>query len=222
MASLRKANMDKIVVYTVILGGYDRLWPPLMWNGEAEYVCLSDTPIPKTPPWEVRLVTPESNDMRREARRLKVLSHRYFPRAEYVLFHDGNIRLNTEAPSAWLGERDMALCAHPERDCIYEEVEACVQLNKDKEETMRAQVARYKAEGYPKDAGLVATTVILRRQSTAIRLFNECWWAEIAGGSVRDQLSFNYVCWKLGMKYDVIPGDLFRNEQFQYVFPHGR
>ena len=27
------------------------------------------------------------------------------------------------------------------------------------------------------------------------------WWSEIENNSVRDQLSFNYVCWKINIQY---------------------
>jgi len=193
-----------------------------MWDGAWKHVCLSDSPIPETPPWEIRLVTPKSDDTRREARRLKVLSHRYFPKAEYILFHDGNIRFNMDRPLRWLKQHDMALCAHPERDCIYEEAEICIKSRKDNEGIIRAQMARYKEGGYPENAGLVATTVLLRRHTEAVRRFNERWWEEISKGSVRDQLSFNYVCREFGMGYDIIPGHVFHNQRFEYFFPHGQ
>lgn len=213
--------MSEFVVYTVILGGYDRLMPPLMWDERWKYVCLSDTPMPETPPWEVRLVVPESKDFHRESRRYKALSYRCFPGAEYTLYHDGNIRLNMDRPLRWLKEHDMALCAHPARNCVYTEAARCIREGKGNEETINAQIARYRVEGYPEEAGLAACTIILRRHTEAVRRFNEHWWEEISNGSMRDQLSFNYLCWKLGMKYDVIPGDLFRNERFEYLFPHG-
>jgi hypothetical protein len=47
--------------------------------------------------------------------------------------------------------------------------------------------------------------VILRRHTDAIRHLNEAWWNEIVRGSRRDQLSFNYVAWKLGLRYATFP-----------------
>jgi hypothetical protein len=37
---------------------------------------------------------------------------------------------------------------------------------------------------------------------------NEAWWEEMTRGSVRDQVSLPYVCWKAGLRWDVIPGKL--------------
>jgi hypothetical protein len=46
--------------------------------------------------------------------------------------------------------------------------------------------------------------VILRRHTPAVAAFNEAWWAEIQAGSRRDQVSFTYVAWKLGLRYATI------------------
>lgn len=38
------------------------------------------------------------------------------------------------------------------------------------------------------------------------------WWKIIATYSKRDQLSFNYIMWKLKKNYTVIPGNIRDNE----------
>jgi hypothetical protein len=53
---------------------------------------------------------------------------------------------------------------------------------------------------------LVETSVLLRRNTAAVRRFNEAWWEEVEKGSCRDQISFNYVAWKLNQTYGHIPG----------------
>jgi hypothetical protein len=45
----------------------------------------------------------------------------------------------------------------------------------------------------------------LRRHTQAVRAFNEAWWTEIVRGSWRDQLSFDYISWKLGISYVNFP-----------------
>ena len=42
-----------------------------------------------------------------------------------------------------------------------------------------------------------------RRYCAAVAEFNEMWWEEILHGSVRDQLSFDYVRWQLEGRVDV-------------------
>jgi len=211
--------LPKVVVYTVIIGAYEPLLTPYVSHPSIEYVCLSDTPMPERPPWQTRLVPRQIEDARRESRRFKTLSHRYFPEAEYTLYHDGNIRLKDIEFLDWLTGHDMAFCIHPRRDCVYEEAEACIEARKGSREEIEAQIARYRAEGYPEKAGLGTTTVILRKHTKEVRRFNEAWWGEYSNGSARDQLSFNYMCWKLGMGYDLVPGGLYGSDRFEWVFP---
>jgi hypothetical protein len=47
-----------------------------------------------------------------------------------------------------------------------------------------------------------------------MKRFDEVWWDEISRHSRRDQLSFNYVAWKLGFEYSTLPGCVDQNEFF--------
>lgn len=87
---------------------------------------------------------------------------------------------------------------------MYEEAEECIRLGKDLPEVIEKQMERYRKEGYKADNGLVVTNVLVRKHTdkNVIKLMN-LWWEEIERNSKRDQLSFNYACWKLGINYDV-------------------
>ena len=82
-----------------------------------------------------------------------------------------------------------------------------------------AVVARYKREGYPKDNGLAETTCVMRRHTPAVIKFNEEWWKELRANSIRDQLSCDYVLWKLGMSYMTLEGVRTDCAHFSWV-PH--
>jgi len=83
---------------------------------------------------------------------------------------------------------------------------------------LKAQIKRYRAEGYPEDNGLIMSSVILRRHNEPeIIEFDKKWWEEIANGSKRDQLSFNYIQWKTGLKYNFLEGDARDNSTFEVV-----
>lgn len=43
----------------------------------------------------------------------------------------------------------------------------------------------------------------------------EDWYSEVVNYSFRDQLSFNYVCWKNNFMYDESDIFYFKNEYFQ-------
>ena len=70
------------------------------------------------------------------------------------------------------------------------------------------QVSRYTKEGYPPDNGLSELPVILRRNTEKIKELNELWMYEIEHGSFRDQISFDYCAWKLGIKVNHFDGDI--------------
>jgi len=212
---------EGLVVYTVIINRYDSLKPPLVVDPDVRYVCITDEPLSDVPPWRQRVVKGNHGSPRRHARLYKIMAHACFALAEYSLYIDARIQLKIYPADAlfWLKEHDLALCQHPTDHCIYDEAKKVWDWHLDDREVVERQMARYKAKGYPKDRGLATTSVILRRHTEAIQRLNNYWWIEVGNHSVRDQLSFDYVCWLLGMRYDVIPGNVFSNPCFAYV-PH--
>lgn len=128
-------------------------------------------------------------DPRRNAKIYKVLSH-FFDPDEISVWVDGNIfpNMTLEQYARCLGDKDIAMIPHPERDNIYLEAEVCKAWGKDDPAAIDGQIARYKDV-----KGLWAGGLIIRRHTEDIRRRNERWWAEICAGSVRDQLSIPYV-----------------------------
>jgi len=193
------------IVYTANFGNYDNLLLPEHCG--FTHIHLTDEGAIGSKYQELPQV---------RARMCKVLSHKLFPDYKYTIWHDASIefKLDPAALVCYLGDNDIALMAHPERDCIYDEATAVVEMGKERASIVSEQMEHYKAEGYPEHNGLVATGVIVRKHTAKMEQFNNAWWAEIGRYSVRDQLSFNYVCWKMGIKYDVIPGNLWDNKWF--------
>lgn len=105
---------------------------------------------------------------------------------------------------------------HPVRTCAYEEAEVCIEQMRDREEIIRAQMKKYKADGYPMNNGLAAATVVFRRHlnSDCIK-FSNTWWEEIRNHSRRDQLSLNYSFWKNKLTYFEICEGLWSNSMFK-------
>lgn len=151
-----------------------------------------------------------------------------FDRYEYSIWMDGNTSLKVDPEyliEKYLKNDDIAVLRHPERDCIYQEARTCQSLKLDLPEAIASQMIRYIEDGYPKENGLSCTTYILRRHTKKIKEFNEKWWAEICKGSRRDQLSFDYALWKVGIKpkwFDVYHFDSHKiNPYFNYS-KHGK
>lgn len=209
-----------LVCYTAILGRIGDL-PRAVPESSAKFVAFVDTPERRrgacVQGWEPREPLRVFADSRRTARWHKVLSHILFPEAEYTLWVDGCLRV-VDAPALLLGHlRDLDICVfrHAERSCVYRELEACVRLYKDDLATMYQQIARYRREGYPYNNGLAETTAVLRRHTPHVARLNSAWWSEIEHGSVRDQLSFDYVCWRLGIRYATFARTRYDNPHFE-------
>lgn len=61
---------------------------------------------------------------------------------------------------------------------------------------------KYRSEGFPENAEMVQTGIEVRRHNDPNLIkFNELWFDEVRTKSKRDQLSFNYVAWKLNFSY---------------------
>jgi len=142
---------------------------------------------------------------------------------DYSLWVDGCLTPLTpiwELVDRFLNNHDICVFEHCERGCVYKEAEACIRLKKDNPARIRAQVDRYRREGYPYNNGLGETTAVLRRHTKAMEDFNEAWWEEIRTGSCRDQLSFNYAHWKLGTDgYATFEGTRIKSPDFKWR-PH--
>lgn len=224
-----------VTVYSCITGNFDKAELAIRRSGalaesNVSYVLFSDSATgtikAKDTTWDVRPLqyTASLPCNRRRSRWHKLNSHVLFPDSDFTLWIDGSQQFKDGVqPYLQLikpllsSPLDLHTFKHPDRTCIYQELSACIRLNKDNELLMRRQIARYKEYGYPPYSGLVETACILRRKSLAVSAFNKCWWQELKQNSLRDQLSFNYVAWKLKFPYGRIPGCRSDSAYFTFV-----
>lgn len=203
-----------VKVYTAIFGQYDRIRP---YDGG---ICFTDK-AQDVEGWEYRVEKYNTMNARLTARQHKCLSH-MFVDAEYTIWHDGNVRLKMKPED--IVERflpvgyDIATFGHPNRNCIYDEAAEVLRLGYADPEKVDRQMKRYADDGYPSRFGLVETRVVVRRNVQRINQFNVLWWLELKDGACRDQLSFNYVAWKLGIAYNIIPGWSAESDVMEYFF----
>lgn len=212
-----------IVVYTAIFGTIpDELYRPVYEGEGVEYHAYVDRVRGSRHGWQLRPKHFTADDPRRQARQHKLLSHELYPEAEYTLWLDGCLSPlcdPRQLVDQYLGEHDICVFRHMQRNCVYQELEACLQLRKDDPQVMRRQVNTYRREGYPYNRGLAETTAVLRRHSPQVKALNEAWWRELVTGSVRDQLSFDVVCWRLGVPYATFDGTRTRCPHYKWR-PH--
>jgi len=182
------------VVYTAIFGNYDKLNEIENPQVDVDYFCITDGKF-KSKTWQIMHYIPTNMDYCRAARYFKICPHRWFPEYDYSMWIDGNLKLRvTPDIQTVLGEKTLAVSLHPSRDCIYDEIVACEELNKGDSLIMHKQVEYYKSLGFPSHAGLWETNALLRRHNDAeLCALNDLWWEQVSKYSKRDQLSFPFI-----------------------------
>ena len=187
-----------------------------------DLVCLTDNKEMESTAFEIRRHPRISSDPTRCARYFKMLPHLFFLNYNYSVWIDGSAVVKNDIRQLvekYLNRSDMALFAHPERDCIYDEGRVVVELEKDAAELVDQQLERYRNDGYPRHNGLVETAVILRRHlSPEVVRVDEEWWNELLYGSRRDQISFNYVAWKYNFAWTTIEGHVSNGKHFEVIY----
>lgn len=208
----------KIAIFTALFGDYDEWRDPLYVQPNADYFVFTDQDI-KSDVYERLdrlLQTWDGPNNIRLAREVKILSgYKVLCSQGYdlIIYHDCNIvQKNNIQHLIDLQKCDLMILKHPTRICIYDEFHACNDGQKDKTKKMFDQVQGYANEGYPAKNGLAATGIIFRRNNKKVLKFCQAWLKEINNGSHRDQLSFNYVAWKLKYKFDFF--------DWQYIYDY--
>jgi len=74
---------------------------------------------------------------------------------------------------------------------------------------------------FPEHRGLWQSGVLLRRNTAAVKRFNEMWWWEILNGSHRDQIALPVVLEFSGIDFASLPHERL-TEWFVWRADHGR
>lgn len=178
-----------IEVITSICGGKDTLREHKN-KGNAKFIAFTDTQK-ENKKWEIRPAYDKFADPRRNSRIHKILIHKYST-ADVSIWIDGNIKLLVtpeEMVAKYLDGYDMAMFAHPNRNCIYKEALKCCELKLDDIELIIEQAKHYEDSEYGKEKGLCEGGIIIRRNNEKTKALNERWWADYCRFSRRDQIS---------------------------------
>jgi len=204
--------MDK-VIYTCITNDYDTLKEPLVITDGWDYICFTDNKNLTSKTWKIVQMGINSN-MQLEQRKKKINNKYILDDYDLSIWVDGSICVNTNLDTfvEVNHKSDFSLMKHPSRSCVYQEGIACVQLSKDKKETIRTQIQRYALESYPHNNGMVATGVMIRTHTSEVKEFCKRWYKELSENSIRDQLSFNYIDWLYPINYTTFGFGVLRNQ----------
>jgi len=218
-----------ILVYTSITNNHDnlKLQPTFEEDKNAviQYTAyldknttISSVKSAATSQWRIRPAVDEFKDPKRNCQAHKVLSHMYTFDNDYSIWIDGSVTLKapiTKLIRDNMDGADIALLWHSERDCIFSEAKDCLHFKLDKAETIYEQLEFYRSISFPEHYGLSETPVIIRKNTRDVAAFNNLWWVTLCRYSRRDQLSFDFVRWTLGISVNHIDGNIHNNDYFE-------
>lgn len=198
---------ERIAVYTVLFGNYDALKNPLFVSEQCDYFVLTNQDIKDQSVWKKYDLSNFDEETKNfsnleKARYFKLHPHVLFPEYKYSIFIDANIQTVTDLVPIveQLGDNFIGIHSQPGRDCVYQEATEILVIKKAPKDQVMPQIKAYKKEGFPEHYGLFRTCVVVREHMNpqCIRLM-DLWWENINKYSKRDQLSFTYCLWRMGL-----------------------
>lgn len=217
----------RVCVFSCNTGGYDKPVDHTRRIKGADYILFTDQPV-EVGSWHVRKTAFWDHRAVRIARFCKTNPQQLLSNYDIAIWVDGNVQIRgdiTKYIEKVLAQNaSFGVVSHPYRDCLYSEAEILKLLNRDSPEVIDRQIAEYRRQGFPEKFGLTETNFLimdLQRNETQDAL--NIWWSEINRHSFRDQLSFDFACWKAGAKRVSLfdeGGSVRSNADFTY-FKHG-
>lgn len=192
-----------------------------------DFICFSDNAL-RSDFWKIKPIPKEIQGLNpiKQQRILKICPHRYLKGYSISIWIDGSFQIVGDLMKFVrqydLNEVPLYTRIHPCRKCIYEEAKACIKMGKDSKAVINKQIERYKKLGYPKSIGMVETGILLRRHNDikCQMICNE-WATELLLGSCRDQLSFNFVCWKNHFLPGTLKNEFKTSSETFRLYKHG-
>ena len=213
-------NLKK-VVYSVLLGEYDKIHPFILQEG-FDFILFTDisninynetnwTIIP--PPKKLKNL---NLSRVKKQRFIKLHPHLFFKNYSLSIYIDATFQIKgdlNEFLVRILSEKyKIYTFEHPDRNKIINETFAVVEFGKERLNMSKFIRERYKKEKFPDNNGLIESCLIIRKhnEKEVIKQM-ENWYEEIEKYSHRDQLSFNYISWKTGVKFKYISKEFTMN-----------
>ena len=190
--------MEKIAIYTCIIGGYDELQQPRVTDGGFDFICFvgwGEKRQERIGVWEIREIPESLGDPGLDSRWPKMHPHRLLPEYECSVWVDGNVALldGTLYRAARIKQAagvKYSGVTHPDRDCSYEEARKCLDMKYLTPFGLLRVWAWLWLHGLPRHAGLNENNIIFRRHNDPdIVALDEMWWSRLPRLGRRDQLS---------------------------------
>ena len=212
----------KIVVFSALFGDYDIISSFNIQKGFDYYLFTDDLSGKYNHTnWTIIPIPEEVQKLNvsrvKKQRFIKLHPHLYFKDYDLSIYIDSSFKiigdLNLFLMRVLSPKYNVYFLEHPERNNILDETYEVAYAKKEKDSMINNIRERYKKEKFPDENGLIEGCLIIRKHNEydSIYLMNK-WYEEINNYSHRDQLSFNYILWKTGLKIKYIP----KNFALQY------
>lgn len=201
---------EKIVVYSCLFGDYEELKEPDVADPNVEYIIFTDNKDLVSKKWRIVVIENLSDNVRKASRLPKILPHKYLSDHDISIYVDASFYIMAsdivEMAIECLDGKDIALYEHKNRVCTYDEIR---HVRSDPTRKVDGDICdrhleKLETEGFPEKYGLFENGLIVRRNTEQIKQLNELWWSEYKNGAERDQFSFMYCVWKLGVDVNSI------------------
>ena len=221
-------NGERVAVYTVLFGDIDSIINPLVIDPNCDYYIITEREVEAGSIWkklDVDMSVVKGYSNRKKNRYFKMHAYELFPDYKYCIYIDANIVIYGELsklikyinPVTGLGIHNM-----PNRGNIYEEIFARSLIDPRDIGILNRQKIDYISQGYDGAEGMFECNVLAMMNSLKCTEIMKRWWNEYKKYPARDQVSFPYVLWRLGISQDEIGilGNCMRLNPFFRINEH--
>lgn len=214
-------KLKKAVVYTALVGKYDYLRPVPSGLADIDFICFTDDTLSEKycerKGWRLKGMPKGADTSRKGCRLLKSMPQKFLGDYEMSVWLDSNISFTSEIGNLidefFSSEVLIRGFRHPARNCAYLEASECVRLDKDTQENLSRMVEYMQLSRFPKGLGLTETNVLFRKHHIkSVRRLNEDWCYFLSDFTIRDQISFDFLCWKHSIDVWYFEGATHRNK----------
>jgi hypothetical protein len=206
----------KIIVYSILTNGYDKLNNPKVYDPSIDYILFTDDMSLKSDVWKIYPIdfVPKNLESRKANRYIKINSHLVLPEHDISIYIDHCLEPRFNDANKMINDMKMETSniisyKHSKRNCLYDESNEVLRLSLDSPIVVNAQLKRYYSMGFPPNYGLYEAGFLIRKNNLKVKLFNETWWKEVFNNSGRDQLSQMFASWSTGI--DIHPITIGKN-----------
>lgn len=194
----------KTAIYTINHNGYDDVKPV---DAPCDCLLFTDNPELRVQGWQT-IVTQHPQ------RELKIFPWHEGIMSKYdnIIYMDANLEMR-EGAYEYIMEllklNDFITTKHPTRDCVYEEIKRCKELDKDTIENLDKSKKRLTDFGMPEGNGLISSAFIARKVLPSVKKYSFHWAVNHKiVGTRRDQISQAYTQWTNPLDMELLPYSL--------------